>query len=74
MAQTVGKRYSNVRYWRYIFTPTIFLLMAFGLFMLYNSGSSTTTASFPTLTSILRKNVNASSMSAVTSQIQKYST
>jgi hypothetical protein len=57
MAKTVGKRFSNVRYWRYVFTPILFILMIFGIFMLY-TGDKAYSATFPALTGVLRKNMN----------------
>ena len=57
MAKTVGKRFSNVRYWRYVFTPMLFILMIFGIFMLY-TGDKAYSANFPTLTGVLRRNGN----------------
>ncbi len=74
MSERVGKRFSNIRYWRYVFTPLIFLSIIFGLFMLYNSESKTTTTNFPAMTGILRRNTNSASLNSVLSQIQKYST
>lgn len=55
MSQKVGKRYSNVRFWRYVFTPMLFVILFFGLFMLY-SGDRTSRATFPALTGVLRRN------------------
>lgn len=74
MAETVGKRYSNVRYWRYVFTPIVFLTMIFGIFMLYNGSPATTTANFSTLTGIVRRNTNVGSLNSVLSQIEKFRT
>ena len=37
MAKPTTKRFSNVRYWRYVFTPLIFLLLAIGLYILFTS-------------------------------------
>ncbi len=71
MAESVGKRFSNVRYWRYVFTPILFMMMIFGLFILYNSGSGTTTANFPAMTNILRRNVNAQSVNSVLAPFTK---
>ncbi len=56
MAQKVGNRYSNVRYWRYVFTPMLLLTLLFGLFMLY-SGDKASGASFQALTGVLRRNI-----------------
>lgn len=57
MSQKVGKRFSNVRFWRYVFTPMLFLILFFGLLMLY-SGDNVGRATFPALTGVLRKNSN----------------
>lgn len=62
MAQTVGKRFSNVRYWRYVFTPILFLLLVFGIFMLY-TGDKATGASFSSLRSVMYRNINSASPS-----------
>lgn len=53
MSQRVSKRFSNVRYWRYVFTPLLFLIGIFGIFMLY-APEKTTQATFPALTTLLR--------------------
>lgn len=37
MEKRVTKKFSSVRYWRYVFTPLLFVALAFGLFMLYAS-------------------------------------
>lgn len=55
MSQKVGKRYSNVRFWRYVFTPMLFVILFFGLFMLY-SGDRIGRATFPALTGVIRRN------------------
>lgn len=55
MAKTVGKRFSNVRYWRYIFTPLIFLIIALILVIVFTSDSPMT-SSLNALTSSYRKN------------------
>ena len=73
MAEQVGKRFSNVRYWRYVFTPILFITLAFGIFMLY-SGDSASKSSFPTLTTILRRNTNTASLSSILGEMQKLST
>lgn len=55
MSGTVSKRYSNVRYWRYVFTPLVFLILGLGLLMLFTS-DATMTSPLNTLTSSYRKN------------------
>jgi len=40
MAPPVSKRYSNIRYWRYIFTPVVLLIALFGLFILFSDSPS----------------------------------
>ena len=55
MAGTVGKRYSNVRYWRYVFTPLLFLIIAIALTIIFTSDASMT-APFAAITSSYRKN------------------
>ena len=40
MAKPVTKRFSNVRYWRYVFTPIIFLCLFLGISYLYMGTSS----------------------------------
>jgi hypothetical protein len=37
MAKPVSKRFSNVRYWRYVFTPLLFLVFVIGVILLYTS-------------------------------------
>lgn len=37
MAKPVTKRFSTVRYWRYVFTPILFLLLFIGISLLYTS-------------------------------------
>jgi hypothetical protein len=40
MPPKATKRFSNVRYWRYVFTPILLLVLAFGIFMLYTTDIS----------------------------------
>jgi len=37
MAKPVTKRFSNVRYWRYVFTPLLFIVFVIGVVLLYRS-------------------------------------
>lgn len=60
MAKTVGKRFSNVRYWRYVFTPILFLGLVFGIFLLY-TGDKATGANFSSLRSVMYRNINSAS-------------
>jgi hypothetical protein len=55
MARTVGKRFSNVRYWRYVFLPLILLIVAISLFILFTSDASMS-APLNALTTAYRKN------------------
>ena len=55
MAPPVTKRFSNVRYWRYIFTPLVFLILAIGLFLLFTSDKAMTSP-FNALTTSYRRN------------------
>jgi hypothetical protein len=55
MAKTVEKGFSNVRYWRYIFTPLIFLSLALVLMIVFTSDSPMT-SSLNALASSYRKN------------------
>lgn len=55
MAKTTTKRFSNVRYWRYIFTPLIFLIVAISLFIVFTSDVAMT-APLNALTTSYRKN------------------
>ena len=54
MAKT-GKQFSNVRYWRYVFTPLVFLIISIGLVILFTS-DVTMTAPLNALTTSYRKN------------------
>jgi hypothetical protein len=63
MAQTVSKRFSNVRYWRYVFSPLVFILLIFGIFILY-TGDKAMGANFSSLRSVLYRNINSASPSA----------
>ena len=65
MAKTVGKRFSNVRFWRYVFTPVLFAIMIFGLLMLY-TGDKASSASFSSLRGIMYRNINAAGNNALT--------
>jgi hypothetical protein len=69
MADQKKKRFSNVRYWRYVFTPILFIILFAGIFMLYTGDK----ASFSGLTSAVRKNMNSSSLSSTLSELQKLS-
>ena len=73
MADTTGKRFSNIRYWRYVFTPILFVILLFGLFLLY-AGGPASTANFSNLTGVLRRNTNAPSLDSVLAQIEKFRT
>jgi hypothetical protein len=66
MAQTVSKRFSNVRYWRYVFTPLLFILFIFGIFILY-TGDKAMGANFSSLRGALYRNINSASPSTSTS-------
>jgi hypothetical protein len=48
MAAPTEKKISNVRYWRYVFTPLLLITIAFGLFMLFAS-SDTQVADYSSL-------------------------
>lgn len=61
MTERVGKRFSNVRYWRYVFTPMILIVMLFGLFIMYTADASMT-SSFNTVTGAYRR-ANGSNLS-----------
>lgn len=37
------KRLSNVRYWRYVFTPLLLLVVVFGLYLLFTMPDTQTT-------------------------------
>jgi hypothetical protein len=69
MAEQKRKRFSNVRYWRYVFTPLLFIILFFGIFMLYTGDK----ASFSGLTSAVRKNINSSSMTSTLTELKKLS-
>lgn len=47
MAPPINKRYSNIRYWRYVFTPLVLLTALFGLFVLFSDSADNYNA--PTL-------------------------
>lgn len=49
------KRFSIVRYWRYIFTPILLITVIFGLYMLFTA-SDAQTAAYTTL--VKRTNVS----------------
>ena len=40
MAAKATKRFSNVRYWRYVFTPILLLALIFGVYTLYTTDIS----------------------------------
>jgi hypothetical protein len=61
MTERVGKRFSNVRYWRYVFTPMILIVMIFGLFIMYTADASMT-SSFNSVTGAYRR-ANGSNLS-----------
>ena len=58
------KRYSTVRYWRYIFTPILLMGILFGLFILFTA-SDAQTAAYNTLTK--RTNVSLGQPASVLS-------
>jgi hypothetical protein len=60
MAKTASKRFSNVRYWRYVFTPLLFILLIFGIYILY-TGDKATSANFSSLRGVLYRNINSAS-------------
>lgn len=69
MAEQKRKRFSNVRYWRYVFTPLLFIILFFGIFMLYTGEK----ASFSGLTNAVKRNINSSSLTSTLTELQKLS-
>lgn len=70
MAKPVTKRFSNVRYWRYVFTPLLLLVVVFGTVLLYTSDVAKG-SSFGGIETLARRNGSFASMVAELDKLRR---